>query len=134
MTRRDPLSGLPPIQDSVSSALKELEIFEKQEIAEAFGVERWQITRDAKALWGEEVCYQPLTRTQGWMLYAVACFRRIQYLVMNRGCVRNEEIVEFANWPESRINQLISAAGGSRHDYDSRMDQISLRRRIKRLT
>lgn len=133
--RRDPIGGLPPIQQTPAFAttLSELELFSKQEIADALACERWQISRDCQTLWGEENNYQPLTKAQGWMLYCIACFRRIQYQVLNRERICTEALVDFAQWPEPQIIQLVEAAGGSRQDFDTRIERITLQRRIKRI-
>ena len=134
--RHEPIGGLPPIQKTpiFEGGLSDLELFDKQELAEALKAKPWQITRDSQLLWGTEIAHKPLTRSQCWTMYCVACFRRVQYLVFNRSNIRGEEILNFAkDWSESQILQLVESVGGSEKDFKGRMDTIILKRRIKKI-
>ena len=129
--QRDPIDGLPPIENCPAFKLTDLELFTKHEVAQALGTEHWQITRDSQLLWGNEIDYQPLSRSQAWMLYSVACYRRFVYFVLRQSKVRGSEILKFANYPEPHMLKLIESVGGSRQDFETRIDQIILKRRIK---
>lgn len=131
---REPISGLPPIAHCpVFEELEHFELFSKQDIAAAFGTEHWQISRDAQLLWGNDTDYQPLSRSQAWMLYCVACYRRFTYFVLKKSRIRSQEILKFASRPEVQILKLIESVGGSQQDFDARIEQIILKRRIKKI-
>jgi hypothetical protein len=108
--------------------------FAKQDVAAMLGAPLYQISRDAKLLWGDRVYRAALSRAEVKTIYCVTLYRHLQY-ARGRHQIPELEIIEFINnHTDEQIWAVVALAGGSEADCLQGIEEMLIRQNQRRLS
>ena len=109
------------------------ERFLKTEVADMLGAPLYQISRDAKLLWGERVYRSLLSRAEVKTIYCATMYRHLQY-GQGRVQITDAEILDFINNnTDAEIWAIVALAGGSQEDCNAGIEEMLMRRNQRRI-